>query len=191
MARPRMFDEEQALEGAMRLFWSSGYDATSTEELCEATGLRRSSIYNTFRSKHELFLQALSRYLVWKTGAYLELLTGESPAAERVHEMLRYAADQAAKSGRDGCFAVNTITERSSRDPEVDALLRADTSRRIAAIRDVLAAGQRVGEVDRAKDPDALANFIDATLAGIHVAARGGKSRRTLRAIADTAVLAL
>jgi TetR/AcrR family transcriptional regulator, transcriptional repressor for nem operon len=186
-----MFDEEQALEGAMRLFWSSGYDATSTEELCEATGLRRSSIYNTFRSKHELFLQALSRYLDWKTGAYLELLTGESPAADRVHALLRYAADQATKSGRDGCFAVNTITERSSRDPEVDALLRADASRRIAAIRDVLAAGQRVGEVDRAKDPDALANFIDATLAGIHVAARSGKSRRTLREIADTAVLAL
>jgi AcrR family transcriptional regulator len=191
MARPRTFDEEQALEGAMRLFWSSGYDATSTEELCEATGLRRSSIYNTFRSKHELFVQALSRYLDWKANAYLERLTGQSTAPDRVRAMLRYAVDQAVKSGRAGCFAVNTITERSIRDPEVDALLRADASRRIAALRDVLVAGQRVGEVDKAKDPGVLAHFIDATLAGIHVAARSGKSRRTLQAIADTAVRAL
>jgi AcrR family transcriptional regulator len=186
-----MFDEEQALERAMRLFWASGYEATSTEELCEATGLRRSSIYNTFHSKHELFLQALSRYLEWKTNAYLELLTGTSPAPERVRALLRHAVNQAVKSGRDGCFAVNTITERSSRDPEVDALLRADAERRIAAIRDVLAAGQRAGEVDRTKDPAVLANFIDATLAGIHVAARSGKSSRTLKAVADTAMSAV
>lgn len=186
-----MFDEEQALDGAMRLFWSSGYEATSTEELCEATGLGRSSIYNTFRSKHELFLKALSRYLDWKTNAYLEVLTGDSPARQRVHALLRHAVDQAVKSGRDGCFAVNTITERSNRDPEVDALLRADASRRIAAIRDVLAAGQRAGEVDKSRDPGVLANFVDATLAGIHVAARSGRSRRTLQAIADTAVSAL
>jgi hypothetical protein len=86
---------------------------------------------------------------------------------------------------------VNTVTERSNRDPEVDALLRADVARRLAAIRDVLVAGQRAGEVDKSKDPGVLAEFIDATLAGIHVAARSGRNRRTLQAIADTAVVAL
>jgi TetR/AcrR family transcriptional repressor of nem operon len=186
-----MFDEEQALDGAMRLFWSSGYEGTSTEELCDATGLGRSSIYNTFRSKHELFLKALSRYLDWKANAYLEVLAGDSPARERVHALLRHAVDHAVKSGRDGCFAVNTVTERSNRDPEVDALLRADVARRLAAIRDVLVAGQRAGELDKSKDPGVLAEFIDATLAGIHVAARSGRNRRTLQAIADTAVAAL
>jgi AcrR family transcriptional regulator len=191
MARPREFEEERALEAAMRQFWSSGYQATSTEQLCEATGLRRSSIYNTFHSKHALFLRTLSRYLDWKTDAYLALLEADAPARDRVRALLQYAVDQAVQVGRDGCFAVNTTTERSPCDPEADLLLRKDAERRTRAIRDVVAAAQRAGQVDRSKDPSALAEFVNATLAGIHVAARNGRSRRTLEAIADTALTAL
>ena len=47
----------------MHTFWANGYDATTTEDLCAATGLGRSSIYNTFTSKHELFRRALLRYV--------------------------------------------------------------------------------------------------------------------------------
>ncbi|CAM5616019.1 TetR/AcrR family transcriptional regulator OS=Streptomyces alboniger OX=132473 GN=CP975_28210 PE=4 SV=1 [Streptomyces alboniger] len=63
MARPRTFDEERALDAAMHAFWVKGYEATSTQDLCEATGLGRSSIYNTFSSKHALFRRALARYM--------------------------------------------------------------------------------------------------------------------------------
>jgi AcrR family transcriptional regulator len=62
MPRPRTFDEDRAIDAAMRLFWTSGYEATSTQDLCEATGLGRSSIYNTFTSKRDLFDRALRRY---------------------------------------------------------------------------------------------------------------------------------
>src|SRR5690606_8821359 len=63
MARPRTFEEEQALEAAMRAFWRRGYEATSTQDLCAATGLGRSSVYNAFDSKRELFTRALRRYM--------------------------------------------------------------------------------------------------------------------------------
>ncbi|NUS02366.1 MAG: helix-turn-helix transcriptional regulator, partial [Nonomuraea sp.] len=59
MARPRTFEEDRAVEAAMRAFWDAGYEATSTQDLCAATGLGRSSIYNTFAGKRDLFERAL------------------------------------------------------------------------------------------------------------------------------------
>ncbi|WP_258571869.1 TetR/AcrR family transcriptional regulator [Actinomadura parmotrematis] len=46
----------------MSAFWTAGYEATSTEDLCAVTGVGRSSLYNAFAGKRELFLRALRRY---------------------------------------------------------------------------------------------------------------------------------
>ncbi|MCH7554884.1 MAG: TetR family transcriptional regulator, partial [Proteobacteria bacterium] len=61
-ARPREFDTTQALDRAMRVFWAQGYDATSLCDLLCAMGLSKSSLYETFGSKHELYLAALDHY---------------------------------------------------------------------------------------------------------------------------------
>lgn len=81
MARPRTFDEGRALDAAMHAFWANGYEATSTQDLCEATGLGRSSIYNTFSSKHDLFKRSLARYIELMTVPQIELL--EDPELPR------------------------------------------------------------------------------------------------------------
>ena len=62
MARPREFDPDAVLERAMTVFWSNGYEATSLNDLCEATQLNRSSLYATFGDKHALFLETIDRY---------------------------------------------------------------------------------------------------------------------------------
>ena len=61
MARPREFDADTALERAMAMFWSKGYEATSLDDLCEVTGLSRSSLYATFGSKRDLLLRSVDR----------------------------------------------------------------------------------------------------------------------------------
>src|SRR5438132_514738 len=88
MARPRQFDEQRAVDAAARAFWASGYEATSTEDLCAATGLGRSSIYNTFTSKRDLFEKALARYMADKNATTTELLEGEGPVKDKVRALL-------------------------------------------------------------------------------------------------------
>ena len=62
MARPREFDTTEALSQAMQVFWSKGFKATSLNDLLDAMGLSKSSFYDTFGSKHEVFLETIEHY---------------------------------------------------------------------------------------------------------------------------------
>ncbi|MFD0683303.1 TetR/AcrR family transcriptional regulator [Actinomadura fibrosa] len=190
MARPRKFEEERAVDAAMRAFWTAGYEATSTQDLCEATGLGRSSIYNTFRSKHDLFEKALDRYMAGKNAATFALLETDLPARERLRTMLERTAEGEAGDPA-GCLVVNSLVELAPRDPDIAARLKRDEELRVAALRAVIESGMRAGEIDPGKDATALAHFVIATISGMRVAARGGAGRETLDAIAETAMTAI
>jgi AcrR family transcriptional regulator len=196
MPRPRTFDEDRAVEAAMRTFWANGYEATTTEDLCAATGLGRSSIYNTFTSKHELFRRALLRYVETMNAFQLGILSDEGrPPVERLRALFSAVIDGEMATRRDGrsigCLTVNTTVELAGRDPEAADILDRDTERRTVALRLVIAAGQRAGEIASARDPEALARYLTAVIGGMRVAGQGGADRAVLQSIADTALDAL
>ena len=61
--RPREFDIEGALDRALGVFWSHGYAHTSLEDLLKAMKVGRSSFYQAFGSKRELYLRTIDRFL--------------------------------------------------------------------------------------------------------------------------------
>jgi TetR/AcrR family transcriptional regulator, transcriptional repressor for nem operon len=189
MPRPRAFDEERATEAAMRAFWQAGYEATSTEDLCAATGLGRSSIYNTFTSKHDLFLKALRRYMTDRDAALVAMMEKPVPVWEKVRAMLWEAVEPAA-TDPSGCLVVNSIVELAPRDSRVAALLQHNHEVRFEALRVAIDAGRRAGEISTDQDPRDLAHFVIATVSGMRIAARAGADRETLEAIATTALRA-
>ena len=62
MARPREFDIDQALERAMNVFWTKGYEGASLQDLLDAMNIARGSLYKAFEDKHSVYLAALDRY---------------------------------------------------------------------------------------------------------------------------------
>ncbi|QYN35586.1 TetR/AcrR family transcriptional regulator [Pseudonocardia sp. DSM 110487] len=196
MPRPRTFDEDRAVDAAMRTFWANGYEATTTDDLCAATGLGRSSIYNAFTSKHELFRRALLHYVETMSTNQLGILEdeGRSPV-ERLRDLFSAVIDGEVATRRDGrsigCLTVNTTVELAGRDVEAAEILDRDTERRAAALRIVIAAGQRAGEIATVRDPESVARYLNAVIAGMRVAGQGGADRAALQSIADTAVDAL
>jgi TetR/AcrR family transcriptional repressor of nem operon len=187
MARPRKFEEDRAVEAAMRAFWAAGYEGTSTQDLCEATGLGRSSIYNTFTGKHDLYERALRRYQDERTGALIELMDADLPVREKVRTVLWQAVDP-DPGDPAGCLVVNALVELGPHDTEIARRLRRDGDRRVEALRAAFERGRARGEIDAGKDPLALAHFVVATVSGMRVAARGGAGRAALEAIATTAL---
>jgi AcrR family transcriptional regulator len=194
MARPRTFDEDQVLATALDLFRTYGYEATSTRHLCDAVGLDRSSLYNAFTSKHELFRRALTRYVETTTGNQLRILEDEErPVIERIRALLAVIVESESSPGGHGrgCLTVNTTVELAGRDPEIALILERDLVRRLDSLRSAIAAGLAAGDLTSTRDPEDLARFVNAVIAGIRVTARGGGDRVVLESIAATALDAL
>jgi TetR/AcrR family transcriptional repressor of nem operon len=62
MARPRVFDTDVALSGAMDVFWEHGYEGASRPYLLIGMHLTLGSLYKSFNDKKSLFLTVLNRY---------------------------------------------------------------------------------------------------------------------------------
>lgn len=185
MPRPRTFDEDRAVDAAMRVFWTSGYEATSTQDLCEATGLGRSSIYNTFTSKRDLFDRALQRYVDRFTAAQLEVIQDATlPIRERVRQILWTAVEPDAGEPA-GCFVINTIVELGPKDTEVIDRLDRDHEAKLAALTTAIQAAQAAGELDPEQDAAGLATYVFTVLGGLRVAARRGATPESQRIVVE------
>ncbi|MFI7065729.1 TetR/AcrR family transcriptional regulator [Kribbella sp. NPDC050124] len=177
MPRPRTFDEDRAVDAAMKVFWSFGYEGTSTQDLCDATGLGRSSIYNTFTSKRDLFDRALRHYMETRNAAQVALIQrADLPIRERVRQLLWDAVEPAATDPL-GCFVVNTLVELAPHEPEIAELLERDHTFRVEALTTAFNAAQTAGEIDAGHDPAGLAEYVFVVLSGLRVSARAGATR--------------
>ncbi|TCC30390.1 TetR/AcrR family transcriptional regulator [Kribbella sindirgiensis] len=185
MPRPRTFDEDRAVDAAMRVFWTSGYEATSTQDLCAATGLGRSSIYNTFTSKRDLFDRALQRYVDRFSAAQLEVIQDTTlPIRERVRRILMPAVEPDPGEPA-GCFVINTIVELGPTDAEVVGLLDRDHEAKLSALTDAIQAAQADGELDPEQDAAGLATCVFTVLGGLRVAARRGATSESQRIVVE------
>ncbi|MBF6172436.1 TetR/AcrR family transcriptional regulator [Nocardia blacklockiae] len=188
MARPRNFEPERVLDLAMETFWTHGYANTSPAQLAECTGIGKGSLYNTFGSKRELFDRVLERYDRIGTELAAEYLSRPGSTRETLRGFLRFLVDSdAAHPVRRGCLAVNTATEFAAQDPDVNRAIRAMTDHTIAEMAARIDRGRRDGDVRREVDPQAAAEFLMNTIAGLRVMTKA-YDLPTLYRIIDTAL---
>ncbi|MFD3683473.1 TetR/AcrR family transcriptional regulator [Nocardiopsis sp. NPDC058631] len=196
MGRPRQFDEERVVQKACHEFWSKGFDGTSTADLCQATGLTRSSLYNTFHSKEHLFRRALSYYVNTMTARQGTVLDAQgSSGLERIRSLLTVIVDDETanqKSGHgSGCFTVNTITTIASRNKDIALVVEADLQKRLSSLRLAVMDGQLDGSIAADRDPGDLAWYVTSLIYGMRIAAQSGAGRGALDGIVSTGLAAL
>jgi TetR/AcrR family transcriptional repressor of nem operon len=185
MPRPREFDSSVALERAMQVFWSKGYEATSLDELCEAMALSRSSLYAAFGDKRALLLRALEHYSARGSERIAKNLDNGKPIREALAALLDdFIAAIVAGPGRRGCFIGNCAAELARDDREAMAILRAAIERNEGYFRHALEAAQQRGEVRPGVDVAALARFLTASIQGLRLVGKAKPDRAALRDVA-------
>ncbi|MGP9527960.1 TetR/AcrR family transcriptional regulator [Arthrobacter sp. S41] len=129
MARTLAFDSTAVIKKARSLFWSRGFEAASIPELESATGLSRSSIYNSFGSKRGLFDAAVQSYLDEIVRPRLEPLISDdvSPQAltEYLDGLISVFGQPKALPTSNGCLLINTANSPLSADSHVSQVVQA------------------------------------------------------------------
>ena len=192
MPRPRTFDPDAALDAAQRVFRAKGYEAASVQDLVDATGLSRSSLYATFGDKHGLYLAALDRYADAGRQSLRDLCGCRSPLDALRAYLEHVAAEPAGDAPAPlGCLLTNAAAERASCDPDT-ARRAADARREMTQtfarlVRDA----QATGDADAARDADALAHFLAGAVYGLHGLKKAGADADALDAVVETTVAAV
>jgi len=181
MARHKEFDRDEALQKAMEVFWSRGYEAASIQELIKHMGINRQSLYDTFGDKHALYLQALDRYREVEGRKLFELLERPGSVKKNLQQLFKGVVEGALCEGeRRGCFMGNAMSELAGRCKAT--AVRACSN--MAAMEDgfyrALLRGKKDGELKGVLDLRAVARFLYSSLQGLLLMAKATQDRRKL-----------
>lgn len=188
IGRPRGFDIDEALERAMVVFWSQGYEGATLTDLTNAMGITRTSMYAAFGNKEELFHKALQRYLDGPGGYGLRALE-ESTARQVAQAFLMGSVDTTTRTGTPaGCLIVQgSLAAGDAGLAAHDALMlcREETW---SLLRDRFRKAVDDGDLSPDTDPGLLARYLLTISNGIAVQAASGVGPEELRRVAEGAL---
>ncbi len=172
MARPREFNEAEALDAAVQVFREKGFQSCSLDDLTERMGIQRASLYNTFGDKQALFLQALAAYqarsLRWMEGR----LVRPGPVRTVIRELFDTLGEREADGA--GCLCVNSMIERGPHDPAVARALDRHQLMVEDLLRQALERGRAAGEFPPGFDCTATSRFLGSVLTSLAVLRKTG-----------------
>jgi AcrR family transcriptional regulator len=116
--RPRLFDEETALDEVTDLFWRKGYADTSVADIVEVSGVHKPSLYRIFGTKEQLFARVARRYLARRMDVLATLVESSGHGIDGIHTFVSLMRDDIVSgTSKHGCLLVATSTELCGTTP--------------------------------------------------------------------------
>src|SRR5581483_9130837 len=161
MPKTKQFDEAEVLKAAKEVFCEKGYNGTSMDDLVQATGLSRSSIYDTFGDKHGLFLKSLNQYRYAQQGDLQQLLSKTESPKKRIRFVFDYVVkDMLADEANKGCLLVNVTMEMSCVDKDIAGIAADNMHEMEQLFYHLVKEGQASGEIAKKFPAKALARHL-------------------------------
>jgi TetR/AcrR family transcriptional regulator, transcriptional repressor for nem operon len=189
MARTREFNEENIIKIATDLFWNKGYNAVSTQDLIDAFGISRSSMYGAYKDKRSLFILALQHYRQTSTQSMLDILANSKSFFDTITLLLNQIIKETVTDNQSkGCFIVNTAIELAPHDKEILEIIQENRINIIEGLSKAIQIGIDNKELTKNNNPKALANYFYNLINGLRVDAKITKDKLNYQ---DTIKLAL
>lgn len=170
MPKKKQFNETEVLKKAKELFSEKGYNGTSMDDLVHATGLSRSSIYDTFGDKHGLFLKSLNHYRGSQQGDLEKQCARTDSPKKKIRYIFDYVIrDILADKECKGCLMVNMTMELSAVDKDVAAIAVSNMEEMEQVFGSLVKEGQSKGEISKKFTPKALSRHLYSSLMGLRI----------------------
>jgi len=184
--RPRGFDRDQALDHAIDTFWAKGYEGASIDDLTRRMQINRPSLYGTFGSKNQLFLQCLTRYAETLGGKPMATLRPGVPVNIAVADFFDATIQCATTPGKPtGCLIANVATAQAETDTGVRSIVAEMFSATEDAVTGYFDNAVSKGHGTGSHEPRTLARMVISVSHSIALRARAGADRQELSKMAN------
>ena len=192
MARTKEFDEDLILQKAVQLFWHKGYNATSAKDLVDGLGISRSSMYDTFGDKRNLFILSLQKYSSEMMQALNEMNANTTDPEYLIQCIFESAlANSLNNKLAKGCFTINTAVELAPHDKEIAGIVNGCLQDTEDLLFKTIKKGQSTGVFISKQSPRKLARFLMNSITGIRVASKSSADKKILEDIITVALSVL
>jgi TetR/AcrR family transcriptional regulator, transcriptional repressor for nem operon len=189
MPRIKTFDEVEMVEKAKNLFQLKGYEATSMQELVDTLGISRSSLYDTFGDKHQLYCKTLNAYCNENAHQLVKQAETADDPLQFIEYIFNNVIEQSKKDIlKKGCYVVNAIVEFSDRNTDVKEITDDNNKAFEKMLEKLIIKAQLQKQIAKDKNAKQLARFLFNTIYGIRVSS---KANVTIKELKETAAIAL
>lgn len=171
--RPRAYDPQAVLQQVLQTFWGKGYADTSLDDLCEAAGVNKASLYAGLGDKAQLYRLALQAYVKQVGDGMSAVLDEPGKSLTQALEQL-VAQTVAVYRGGRGCFMVSTAPMVAWQDEAVRTLMQQALAGQAAMLAARFERAGREGELIGPVPATALAGLVAALMHSLSLRARAG-----------------
>jgi len=189
MVGVRQFNEDRLLEQALEVFWRKGLRGTSMQDLANATGVLRGSLYNAYGDKDALFLLAFEQYAARFLASARAALSNPDPRQALLAFFDIAIANMTEGSPSKGCLTTKTATEGDPAGEDIQQRLRTLLDELHATVRSALSSERARKRLTL--DPSEAALVVVTFTRGLAVMERVYQNRKRLRDAANALVRTL
>jgi TetR/AcrR family transcriptional regulator, transcriptional repressor for nem operon len=192
MARTKVFNEEVVLNKAVDLFWEKGYNGTSAQELVDGLGISRSSLYDTYGDKFQLYKSSLLQYRKQFGGSMIAMIDSSTDFEKTLKEIFHYVVTESLQEKcSKGCFMINSTIELASHNQEIAKIVNDNMQDIEDALFRLIKKGQKAKQFSKSLSPRSLARFVFNTISGLRVASKSGADKKVFDDIVKVTLSAL
>jgi AcrR family transcriptional regulator len=191
--RPRAYDRDGVIDEALKVFWRNGFSSTSLDDLVEATGINRPSLYAGFGDKENLYRLALDRFRCAMKARLDDALISRGETDTIANAVKRYFTDVVDvylghADEAKGCPVFCTTVSETSNHEAVREMLAETLESLDKMFEAYLYQAHQMGQVRSDLDCVSIARLLVAAQHSLALRARAGQSREELEKTVEAAV---